>query len=143
MWHNFLWWIILKIVLNAMLTASVKLWRVPTFHRDLYKPTELLHNSVENTLLLYQHHQQDEYRCLLNHPPCFVCRQVILKIKLSIKCVIINFIFPPSAECAPEKCYKKGRQDCIASPSCKWKGETSECLQKTRQRRTARQPTHG
>ena len=45
------------------------------------------YKSVENTLLqqqqLHQHHQQDEYRCLLNHAPCFVCRQVILKINLT------------------------------------------------------------
>ena len=117
-----------------MLTASVKLWRVPTFHRDLYKPTELLHKSVENTLLQqqhqhYQHHQQDEYRCLRNHPPCFVCRRVILKINLFIKCVLINFIFPPSAECQgrTKTCgEKKNRRDCKAL-GCSWKKWTKKC----------------
>ena len=68
-----------------MLNASVKLLRVP-FIIGLYKPTELGYQSVENTLLqqqqLHQHHQQDEYHCVLHHPPCFVCRQVILKINL-------------------------------------------------------------
>ena len=56
-----------------MLNASVKLLRVPFIIGQQ----------------LHQHHQQDEYRCLLNHAPCFVCRQVILKINLTE--VDINF----------------------------------------------------
>ena len=65
-----------------MLNASVKLLRVP-FIRDLYKPTEFLYNSVENTLLQQQLlllllTTQDEHSCLPHLFPSSVCRQVIL-----------------------------------------------------------------
>ena len=117
--------------MHWIITASVKLWRVLTFHGDLYKPTELLHKSVVNTLLLqqHQHHQQDEYRCLLYHAPCFVCRRVIWKIIIYLftNCVIINFIFPHSAECGNVKCYKKDRRECIAHRACDWKERRGEC----------------
>ena len=67
-----------------MLNASVKLLRVP-FNGDLYKPTEFLYNSVENTLLqqlllllLLLLTTQDENWCLPHLSPSSVCRQVIL-----------------------------------------------------------------
>lgn len=111
------------------------------WNSDVYLPfietyinlQSLLHKSVENTLLLqqhHQHHQEDEYCCLHNHAPCFVCRQVILKINLFIKCVIINFIFPPSAECQgrTKTCgEKKDRKACNAEDGCEWKNKKSKC----------------
>ena len=75
-----------------MLNASVKLLRVP-FNGDLYKPTEFLYNSVENTLLqqllllLLTTQDEDEHSCLPHLSPSSVCRQVILKINVFIKCL--------------------------------------------------------
>ena len=122
-----------------MLNASVKLLRVP-FNGDLYKPTEFLYNSVENTLLQQQLlllllTTQDEHSCLPHLFPSSVCRQVILKINVFIKCLMINFIFPRSGYAY---CPDKGKWKCQKSLACRWvKGSGCVSTKKDGQKKRA------